>query len=108
MTAKDFDKVVDELVSHACKTLKSKAGEYSRDTDRLSCFKRAAGVQQVTPSQALLGMMTKHVISIYDCITSGNKFTEAMAKEKIGDNINYLILLYGLLKEEGFIEPDNK
>lgn len=104
MTSVEFDKIVDDLTDQIKSVLKSKATEYNLEDDRLSSFKRAASLQQQTPSQSLLGMMTKHVISIYDYVESGTKFTEAMAREKIGDNLNYLILLFAMLKEEGFKE----
>lgn len=102
MTTDRFNEVVKDLTNQIKNTLIRKADEYNLDEDRLSVFKRAANLQQQTSAQALLGMMTKHVISIYDYISSDTKFTEALAREKIVDNLNYLILLYAVLEEEGF------
>ena len=53
-------------------------------------------------------MMTKHVVSIYDYVEGNKKFTEALAREKIVDNLNYLILLYAVLEEEGFKKEEYK
>jgi hypothetical protein len=102
MTTPDFNKVVEDLTNQIKNTLIRKQAEYNLDDDRLSVFKRAANIQQQTPAQALLGMMTKHVVSIYDYVEQDKKFTEELAREKICDNLNYLILLYAVLQEEGF------
>ena len=104
MTTPDFNKVVEDLTDQIKNTLIRKQAEYNLDDDRLSVFKRAAGIQQQTTAQALLGMMTKHVVSIYDYVEQDKKFTEELAREKICDNLNYLILLYAVLQEEGFKE----
>ena len=102
MTTERFNEVVKEQLERIEKLLVKKQAEYNLDADRLSVFKRAAGIQQQTQAQALLGMMTKHVVSIYDYVEGNKKFTEALAREKIVDNLNYLILLYAVLEEEGF------
>ena len=102
MTTPEFNKIVEDLTDQIKSTLIRKQAEYNLDDDRLSVFKRAAGIQQQTTAQALLGMMTKHVVSIYDYVEQNKKFTEALAREKICDNLNYLILLYAVLQEEGF------
>ncbi|MBE9592101.1 MAG: hypothetical protein IMF19_01345, partial [Proteobacteria bacterium] len=43
----------------------------------------------------------KHIVSVFDLVqwadTEGDMLTEAVIDEKIGDTINYLILLEGLL-----------
>lgn len=104
MAPDEFNKIVDEMTDKIKATLKKKATEYNLDEDRLSVFKRAAKLQHQTAPQALLGMMTKHVVSIYDYVEEDKKFTKELAQEKIGDNLNYLILLYALLLEEGFKE----
>jgi hypothetical protein len=45
--------------------------------------------------------MLKHIVSVFDLVqwadTEGDMLTEAVIDEKIGDTINYLILLEGLL-----------
>ena len=69
--------------------------------DRLSAFKIAASLQGCTPKAALAGMMSKHIVSLYDmCYSSLLQFDLEQWDEKITDCINYLILLKALIKEE--------
>lgn len=77
---------------------------YARRNDRLSNFKRSANSQMVTPEKALRGMMDKHVTALYDYIDDlddGIYTSISEWEEKIGDTINYLLLLEGLVKERG-------
>lgn len=83
--------------------LGSKAKEYATDTDRYHNFRVAARMANTTPEKALKGMMLKHEVSVNDLIewseSAPERITEELIDEKIGDNINYLILLEGLLRE---------
>ena len=99
MNAKRFDEILHETVNSTVATLASKAKEYAK-SDRLYNFKRAAGIQETTPEKALLGMWSKHLVSILDLIEGTLPATEAILNEKIGDTINYLILLKALLIEQ--------
>jgi len=115
----NFDKF-NKIVERRCDLIKSvlakKGAEYA-DADALSNFKRGAAITGGTSEEVLLGYMTKHLVSVIDLIKGKNN-TEEVATEKIGDTINYLILLEGLLKErrEGLvvnesmipINPDKK
>ena len=108
MTSQEFDKIVDERIEYIRNSLQRKAKEYNLEEDRLSVFKRAASIQHQTPSQALLGMLTKHIVSIYDYVETDADFTDEIASEKIGDALNYLILLYALNKEyQAFKQAQN-
>ena len=65
-------------------------------------FKVAAEIQNCTPITALAGMMAKHTVSVYDLIKkqeNGFVVPREMWDEKIGDSINYLILLSALVQE---------
>ena len=79
-----------------------KKKEYTGDNiDRLSAFKIAAALQNCDPKAALAGMMSKHVVSLYDmCYSTLLHFDMEQWDEKITDCINYLILLKALVKEE--------
>jgi len=117
MKNKEFDKIINEVIETIKKTLKSKGKEYVMENDdRFINFKRGAKVKGTTPEDVLLGYWLKHLISIFDIIdkiTIENKksglmfiinpkninIPEEIVNEKIGDAINYLILLKGLLKE---------
>ena len=70
--------------------------------DRLHNFKVAGKLQKCTPVKALGGMMAKHTVSVYDLIDDyeqGKAISKEMWAEKIGDSINYLLLLTALLEE---------
>ena len=102
MTNEVFDKVLEDRVKRCIDTLSVKADEYAT-TDRLHNFKVAGEIQNCTPITALAGMMAKHTVSVYDLIQryeSGFEVSEELWNEKIGDSINYLLLLTALIEEE--------
>ena len=94
-----FDQVVENRIKQIRSILCKKAKEYASKTDRFHNFRVAARKMNTTPEIALQGMMAKHEVAVLDMINDPSKATEEMIDEKIGDNINYLILLEGLLKE---------
>jgi len=102
MTPQDFDKLVECRVELIKTTLKSKGKEYATSGDRLHNFNRAANMLGITREKALVGMWTKHIISVLDIIDEFNvhKPTEELINEKIGDSICYLVLLEAMLKED--------
>ena len=107
MNADQFNQVVDNRCNEIKRILTKKAGEYATDSDRFHNFNVAARIANTTPERALKGMMLKHEVSVMDLIEwadiAPEKLTEALIDEKIGDNINYLLLLEGLLLQAGRI-----
>jgi len=104
MNAMNFDAVVERRCDLIKSVLVNKAKEYASDVDRLHNFKVAAklGRDEMTPEQALWGMLRKHIVSVIDIIedTAKGKYpSAAMRDEKVGDSVNYLILLEALLIE---------
>lgn len=109
MQHEQFQQVLNQQVEQSKSVLAGKAEEYASDVDRLSNFKRAARLKGTTLPQAVTGMMVKHTVSVYDMVESGEAFTAAALDEKIGDHINYLILLKATLIEDGlYVEPAQK
>jgi hypothetical protein len=103
MTTEAFNRVLNERIKKMTAILGEKAKEYARG-DRLSNFKKAAMMMDTTPENACRGMWAKHVISICDLINdsdAGKDVPMAMWQEKIGDAINYLVLLEALVIELG-------
>ena len=101
MNSKDFDKVVKEQLEMCRGLLTYKAEEYATDTDRLHNFKQAAHLQGTTPRKALMGMLAKHTVSIFDMgMSDSTDFTVDEWSEKISDHINYLLLLKALIYDE--------
>ena len=82
MTQNEFNVVLEQQYRKCADVLAHKKKEY-------------------TPKAALAGMMSKHVVSLYDmCYSSLLQFDLEQWDEKITDCINYLILLKALIKEE--------
>lgn len=101
MIASKFNKVIERRIKMCLDTLGIKSSEYATE-DRLHNFKVAAEVQNCTPVKALAGMMCKHTVSVYDLINdfeAGKKIPIELWNEKIGDSINYLLLLTALVEE---------
>ena len=55
MNAQEFEKIFDNQMNYCRRLLVSKATEYA-SADRLSAFKEAAAIQDLSPRQALAGM----------------------------------------------------
>lgn len=99
MNNKDFEALIDNRLKECRETLFAKGKEYSSDTDRLHNFKIAARIAGITPEKALFGMYLKHLVSVMDLINFPGDATPELIKEKIGDSINYHLLLEALLVE---------
>ena len=96
LTEARFKKCLDLMIG-------SKNAEYSRNGDKLHNFKQAAILQRCsTPEKALLGMWSKHLVSIIDIVYDLDAEilpdSDVLA-EKITDSINYLVLLEALIIE---------
>lgn len=92
MTQEEFNDVFEIQMKKCSDILTHKKKEYTGDnTDRLSAFKMAAALQNCDPKAALAGMISKHVVSIYDmCYSNLLHFELEQWDEKITDSINYL------------------
>ena len=103
MKTEQFNEIVEARCEKIKKVLVKKAAEYSSDTDRLHNFKVASRINDETPEKALWGMMAKHLVSILDIVAAtrgGRRPSAELRDEKVGDAINYLILLEALLIEQ--------
>lgn len=119
MTADQFDVILNQRLDKIRETLASKGSEYASPSDRLHNFKRAAAIRGITPAKALEGMWTKHLVSVLDMIDDDARtrlvmcsgvqggVTRTRIDEKIGDAINYLILLEAVLIERIALEGYN-
>ena len=99
MEAAKFNELLNARLKSSKRVLGSKAKEYAKG-DRLYNFKRAAEILRKSPEDALLGMFMKHLVSVIDLVEGTLEASDHMIDEKIGDAINYLILLEAVLKEE--------
>jgi len=105
MDFKIFNELVDRRLKLTKDVLKKKGDEYATK-DALFNFKRGAGITGTTPAKVLLGYLTKHLVSVLDIIDGKNN-TESVVDEKIGDCINYFILLEAILAEERWNEASD-
>ena len=99
MNTDQFNEIIEDRLASIKHVLGSKAREYAIG-DRLYNFKRAGKILRTTPQKALAGMFVKHLVSVLDLVEGSLEPTEYMIEEKIGDAINYLILLEAVLKEK--------
>lgn len=99
MTPQEFDELVTERINKIKNTLQSKGKGYAFNNDRLHNFKVAGQLADSSPEQALWGMAMKHLVSVTDLINGRLENTRHNLDEKIGDMINYLILLEALFED---------
>ena len=103
-TGADFDKLVKERCEKIVHTLSVKGKEYRRNDNPFHNFDRVAERRGIKPADALYGMYMKHEQSINDIIDDikrdGTLPSVEVLEEKIGDAINYLILLEGIIKRD--------
>lgn len=105
MKAHEFTVLLHERIAKMKRTLAGKAHEYASEEDRLYNFKRAAWYRKGTPEDSLLGLLVKHWVSIEGLVArfEAGHLTEAQRgqiDEKIGDAINYMVLLEATLLEQ--------
>ena len=96
-----YEKAVEGIIAHCKDTLLQKHKEYATEDD-FHNFNVAAALQHITPEQALIGMMDKHVVSVHDLVNEhaeGRQVTAEKWREKIGDNINYLLILWAMVEK---------
>lgn len=98
MTNERFEELLEERIAKTRAVLASKGREYAPNEDRLENFKIAAAFLRTAPAEACLGFLAKHLASVVDLVRRGS--TDAAAwDEKLGDAVNYLILLEALAEE---------
>jgi len=99
MNQKEFDELLNIRITKIKDVLQSKGTGYSFNNDRLHNFKVAARITGQTPFQALWGMALKHLVSVEDLIEGRVENHRHLIDEKLGDLINYLILLEALFED---------
>lgn len=84
-----FVEPITELIEHCKSVLEDKHTEYATE-DHFHNFNVAAQLQGVTPAQALVGMMDKHIVSVHDLVkeqADGRKISREMWREKFGFDV---------------------
>lgn len=99
MKEDEFNEIVEQLFN-ACKdVLQRKNTVYTDGSDRLSNFKRGSELRKISKCKVLWGYLLKHFVAIQNFIDKGETRT-GLYLPKIIDTINYLVLLYAMLREE--------
>jgi hypothetical protein len=115
MNKETFDKILDSRLKKTKSVLESKRTEYATGKhDRLHNFNRAASMLGCSKENALIGMLSKHLVSVLDMVDNLDGCSipwvpsVEFVEEKIGDSINYLILLEAMIKERLEIKDQRK
>ena len=97
-----FKEILESRIEKTRAVLSKKEAEYAEGGNRYHNFDEAAKLLNVSPEEALVGMWVKHVVSIFDMVRTISLENlappDSLVDEKIGDAINYLILLEGMIK----------
>lgn len=113
MNNEDFKVVVDGCIENIKQVLESKSQEYSSKEDKLHNFVAAAKLMRCKSKEyALLGMLNKHLVSVIDMIVKyeqeGILPSAKLVNEKIGDSINYFVLLKACFMEDVYNKENDK
>lgn len=104
-----FNKLAKQETDRMLDVMCSKSADYAKNDDKLFNFKQAGRMDNISPIEALRGMWLKHRASIQqglDELLEGKKSrSRDWWIEKLTDDRNYNLLLFGLLEEQYFI-PD--
>ena len=104
MKIKNFKNLLEKRFEKTRKTYSVKMNEYATDLDVFQSFKNGIGFSfHNTPEGVAWEYACKHFESIKTIISKlpDEVPTDELLDEKIGDAINYLIILEGLIKERG-------
>ena len=102
MTYDKFMELLEERFNKTRETYSKKMNEYANDSDVFLSFKKGVGFSfQDTPEGVAWEYACKHFESIKTIISKipDEIPSDELIDEKIGDAINYLIILEGLIKE---------
>lgn len=103
MKEEDLKKIMEKQFERCMVVMLGKSIEYTEGSDeKLEHFRAAAALMGVTPEAALMGMMSKHLVSVADmCMDQRGSGAYGMDRwdEKITDSINYLLLLRAIVEE---------
>lgn len=100
MVQEDFDVIVNKRLAECKKVLTARSGMYASKKDRLHNFKLGAALIRQTPEQYAMALATKHIVAITDKLVNKEVMTAAFVAEKMGDVINYMMLLEALNEEK--------
>lgn len=98
MKAEDFREMISVEFEHIIDLNRTKGGEYAGEDDALAFLKEAAAEAGITPDQIWYVLARKHWMSIAAYVREGKEGSEKI-EGRIRDEILYLLLLLGLVRE---------
>lgn len=110
MKTEQFDKHVEEQIER-CRDMLIKRSSYGSEADRLHNFTAFAELSGESPEEVCWGYCGKHLVSISDMVKNTGKGTTYLLPqwdEKIGDAINYLLILAAIVREEKEMPEDKR
>jgi hypothetical protein len=101
MNYKNLDKIIQLQIKHILKTRDDGQKEYARDIDNVFAnFERVGKYINVSREQVLMVYLLKHIDGIMAYI-NGHKSQREGVEGRITDAIVYLLLLRGMVEENG-------
>ena len=103
MNNETFNIFAKRVFRDCMKTLSGKNAEYMRNDNKFHNFIAAGKIRGCSAISALMGMKVKHTVSIEDIVrdyeATGKLPSLETLREKIGDEINYLVILQAMFEE---------
>lgn len=110
MKEEDLKKIMEKQFERCMVVMLGKSVEYTAGSDdKLEHFRAAAALMGVTPEAALMGMLSKHLVSVADmCMDQRGSGAYGIDRwiEKITDSMNYLFLLKAIVEENRIMTWD--
>ena len=100
MKVTQFNAILDQRVRKMRDTLTAKRADYAPGGDDALHNFRVASLMNGRPMEVeLWGFLTKHLVSLRDGVLGTEERVDTWWDEKIGDAINYLVLLEACIAE---------
>lgn len=100
MTFEEFDIVMDGMLEECKLTMAGKGRDYARTGERFGNFNRLADELKISREKVLWVYMAKHLDAIKTYLDTGGQLSGEPVSLRIGDAINYLLLLAGMIAED--------
>lgn len=116
MDRQDFSIYIERRIDVIKEVLINKGAEYAKGDDRLQAFKDTANLRHTSLEDAIGGMVSKQIVSLFDMIfrttlaypDKVTNETYVVWEEKLTDIIIYMLLLDTILIEQLNIKNKEK
>lgn len=99
MKKKDYEKAINEEIEYCQSILLKKGLEYQSNEDVFNNFVKGETLLKDTKEKVLFSYLMKHLISLSDMVDKPDCYSFPIWREKLTDSINYLLILYSMVKE---------